>query len=188
MRLPSSVQGLFFAPVIVCLFFVLKAFCPGSAGESCFADQFAVPIFLPLVAVYKIFGDSSIIAGQEFLFVMVYWAFIGFLVGLVVDLLFGRLGRAGMAAPALFPTPPAPKPQPVPASTPTITAPVPALAPSITPPKPAPVPPAAPIPPAPVSAPPLSLKDLPASAIPIIKTPALAKKPPINLLERPEFK
>ena len=86
MRFASALKGLFFAPAIVCLFFVLKAFCPESAGDSCFADQFAVPIFLPLVAVYKIFGNSSIIGGQEFLFIMLYWAITGFLVGLILDL------------------------------------------------------------------------------------------------------
>ena len=86
-RIPSSVQGLLFAPVVICLFFILKAFCPESAGDSCFADQFAVPIFLPLVAVYKIFGDTSPILGQEFLFIIIYWAFLGFLIGLIFDLL-----------------------------------------------------------------------------------------------------
>ncbi len=86
MRIPSAIQGAVFAPVLVCLFFLLKAFCPESAGDSCFADQFAVPIFLPLVAVYKIFGDSSVVYGQEFLLIIVYWALIGALVGLILDL------------------------------------------------------------------------------------------------------
>jgi len=90
MRFAAAIQGLLFAPVLVCLFFLLKAFCPESAGSSCFADQFAVPIFLPLVAVYKIFGDSSIIAGQELLLILIYWAIVGFLIGLVVDLLWGH--------------------------------------------------------------------------------------------------
>lgn len=89
-RTSSAIKGLFFAPALVCLFFLLKAFCPASAGSSCFADQFAVPIFLPLVAVYKIFGDSSVLLGQEFLFIILYWAFIGYLIGLIVDLLTHR--------------------------------------------------------------------------------------------------
>lgn len=99
MRIPSSVQGLLFAPTLVCLFFALKAFCPDSAGSSCFADQFAVPIFLPLVAIYKIFGNSSVIGGHEFLFILTYWAFIGFLVGLGVDLLFSHKKRSKPASP-----------------------------------------------------------------------------------------
>jgi hypothetical protein len=85
-RVPLSIQGLFFAPVLICLFFVLKAFCPDSAGSGCFADQFAVPIFLPLVAVYKIFGSSDVIGGHEFIFISAYWAIIGFLIGLMFDL------------------------------------------------------------------------------------------------------
>src|SRR5688500_5801407 len=86
MRIPFSVRGLIFSPTLICLVFLLKAFCPDSAGSSCFADQFAVPIFLPLVAIYKIFGGSAVIGGQEFLLIMIYWAFIGFLIGLVFDL------------------------------------------------------------------------------------------------------
>src|SRR5687767_14461702 len=85
-NIPSSVQGLLFGPILISLFFVLKAFCPDSAGEMCFADQFALPIFLPLGAIYKIFGDSDIIFGQELLFIFVYWALIGFLIGLILDL------------------------------------------------------------------------------------------------------
>lgn len=100
MRIPSSIKGAIFAPVLICLFFVLKVFCPESAGNSCFADQFAVPIFLPLVAIYKIFGDSSIIHGQEFLVVMIYWAVIGFLVGLVVDLWKGEETQTSSSAAA----------------------------------------------------------------------------------------
>ncbi len=86
MRLASATKGLLFAPALICLFFILKAFCPESAGDACFADQFAVPIFLPLIAVYRIFGGSGIIGGQEFLFVMLYWSFTGFLVGAILDL------------------------------------------------------------------------------------------------------
>jgi hypothetical protein len=92
-RIPSSVQGLLFGPILISLFFVLKAFCPGSAGDACFADQFAVPIFLPLIAVYKIFGSSSVIGGQEFLFIMVYWAIVGFVVGLIIDLVVGHKNK-----------------------------------------------------------------------------------------------
>lgn len=79
-------QGLFFGPVVIGLFFVLKSFCPDSADGVCFADQFAVPIFLPLVAIYKIFGNSDIIFNQEFLFIVVYWALVGFFIGLILDL------------------------------------------------------------------------------------------------------
>lgn len=86
MRLSSATKGILFAPTLICLFFILKAFCPESAGDACFADQFAVPIFLPLIAVYRLFGSSDIILGQEFLFVLIYWSFVGFLVGFILDL------------------------------------------------------------------------------------------------------
>jgi len=52
----------------------------------CFADQFSTPIFLPLIAVYKIFDGVDITRGQEFLFILLYWAVLGFLIGLILDL------------------------------------------------------------------------------------------------------
>ncbi|MEK7135137.1 MAG: hypothetical protein AAB780_00325, partial [Patescibacteria group bacterium] len=82
-RIPSSFQGALIAPILVSFFFVFKAFCEG----ECLADSFAVPIFLPLVAVYKIFDTPAIIQGHEFLFVILYWAFVGFLIGFIIDLL-----------------------------------------------------------------------------------------------------
>ncbi len=85
MRIPYALQGMVFAPVLIGLIFVLKAFCPDSAGEMCFADQFAVPIFLPLIALYKIFGSSLVIAGSEFLFILVYWSLVGALLGFILD-------------------------------------------------------------------------------------------------------
>jgi len=89
-KIPLWIQGLFFAPILICLFFVLKATCPESAGSSCFADQFAVPIFLPLVAIFKIFGSTDFLMGQEFLFILIYWALIGALIGLILDLCIRR--------------------------------------------------------------------------------------------------
>ena len=85
-RIPSAVRGIFFGPVLISLFFILKAFCPQGTGDMCFADQFAVPIFLPLIAIYKIFGNSSVIWGHEFLFIIFYWAAVGFVIGLIIDL------------------------------------------------------------------------------------------------------
>jgi hypothetical protein len=85
MRLPYALQGIIFAPLFVGLIFVLKSFCPESAGEMCFADFFAVPLFLPLIAVYKVFGYIPGPNGQEVLFLILYWALVGFLIGFILD-------------------------------------------------------------------------------------------------------
>jgi hypothetical protein len=86
MKIPYSIQGLLFAPVLVGLIFLLKSFCPASAGNMCFADWFATPVFLPLIAVYKIFGHAPAASGGEVLFIFLYWALVGFVVGLIPDL------------------------------------------------------------------------------------------------------
>lgn len=86
MKIPYSIQGMLFAPVLVTLLFILKAICPESAGNACFADWFATPIFLPLVAIYKIFGQIPLVSGQEVAFIFLYWALVGFVVGLILDL------------------------------------------------------------------------------------------------------
>ncbi|MDO8424007.1 MAG: hypothetical protein Q7S54_00155 [bacterium] len=86
MRLPYAIQGLLFGPALVGLFILLKAFCPASFAQSCLSDYFAPPIFLPLIFIYRIFGDSAAIFYQDFLFVMLYWALIGFFLGLIFDL------------------------------------------------------------------------------------------------------
>ncbi len=85
-RYPSATRGFLFAPALICLFFLIKGFCPASAAGSCFTDQFAVPIFLPLIAIYKVFGTSGVIGGQDFLFTVFYWSLIGFGIGLILDL------------------------------------------------------------------------------------------------------
>lgn len=101
MRLPYSIQGMMFAPALVGLVFILKAFCPASAGAACFADYFATPIFLPLVALYRIFGKVPDLNVQEVLFVFLYWAFIGFLVGLFIDLMKPKKEDASAPSPLL---------------------------------------------------------------------------------------
>jgi hypothetical protein len=85
-RFPSAVRGFLFAPALICLFFLIKGFCPTSAAGSCFTDQFAVPIFLPLIAIYKVFGTSGVIGGHDFLFTLIYWSLTGFFIGLILDL------------------------------------------------------------------------------------------------------
>jgi hypothetical protein len=90
MKWPYAIQGLLFAPAFIGLVFLLKAFCPGSAGDSCFADFFAVPVFLPLITMYKIFGQVPGANGQEFLFLILYWSLVGFLVGFILDLYIRR--------------------------------------------------------------------------------------------------
>lgn len=84
--MPYAFQGVIFIPLLVGLIFVLKMFCPDSAGNMCFSDYFALPLFLPLVMVYRIFGLESEALGQELLFLILYWSLIGFLLGLILDL------------------------------------------------------------------------------------------------------
>ena len=89
-KYPTALKGIFLAPVLICIFFVLKASCSEVVGESCFADRFAVPIFLPIVIIYRMFGDFAIIGNQQFLVVMLYWAAVGALIGFILDLYIGR--------------------------------------------------------------------------------------------------
>jgi hypothetical protein len=90
MRLPYALQGAIFAPVLVGLIFALKASCPESAGDACFADYFATPIFMPLLVIYKIFGGTSAAIGQEILLIFLYWGVVGFLIGFLIDLAIRR--------------------------------------------------------------------------------------------------
>ncbi len=88
MKLPYSIQGMLFAPVLIALVFLLKAFCPASAGDACFADWFATPVFLPLIAIYKVFGKMPGASnGQELLFIILYWTLTGFILGFILDLI-----------------------------------------------------------------------------------------------------
>src|SRR3989344_1113466 len=88
MRIPYSIQGLLVAVVVISLEVLFKGLC--SAAGPCFADYFADSIFMPLIVVYRIFGSSAVIFHQEFLFVFLYWALVGFLLGLILDLCIGR--------------------------------------------------------------------------------------------------
>jgi len=85
MRIPYSVQGALFGPVLIGLTLILKVLCPASAGSACFADQLAVPIFFPLIMLYATTGDSLLLY-HELWFVLFYWAFVGFLIGFILDL------------------------------------------------------------------------------------------------------
>lgn len=87
MKWPYALQGFIFAPAFVGLIFLLKALCPQGTGDICFADHFAVPVFMPLIALYQLFGIESSPSSQEFIFVLMYWAVVGFLIGLLIDLL-----------------------------------------------------------------------------------------------------
>jgi hypothetical protein len=83
MRVPYSIQGALFGPVLIVLTVILKVSCqPGNT--HCFADYFSVPIFLPLILVYKTFGRDMI--SHELWFVVLYWSLVGFLAGLIFDL------------------------------------------------------------------------------------------------------
>ena len=85
MHIPYSIQGALFGPAFIGLSLVLKVFCPAPAGAGCFADHLAVPIFLPLIFVYEIV-DESLVMYHELWFVILYWSFAGFLIGLIFDL------------------------------------------------------------------------------------------------------
>jgi len=85
MRIPYFVQGAFFGPALIGLTLVLKVACPASVGAGCFADSLAVPIFLPLIFVYKIVG-GGLVMYHELWFVALYWSLVGLLAGLIFDL------------------------------------------------------------------------------------------------------
>jgi hypothetical protein len=86
MKIPHSVEGLVLAPVFASTVFLLKLSCPVKTGEGCFADIFFKIVFLPLPFLYKIFSSNPVwIARHEALVLLTYWAVIGFLIGLLVD-------------------------------------------------------------------------------------------------------
>jgi hypothetical protein len=84
-RVPHFIQGALFGPALIGLILILKVACPTKAGAECFADQLAVPIFLPLIFIYKIV-DEGLIMYHELWFVVIYWSIIGLLIGLMFDL------------------------------------------------------------------------------------------------------
>ena len=85
MRLPYSIQGALFGPILLGLSIVLKLFCPPSVDVGCFADYLAVPIFLPLILVYKLVDPGWVVI-HEFWLVLLYWSLVGALVGFIFDL------------------------------------------------------------------------------------------------------
>ena len=86
MRLPYVVWGFLLAPTFAWLMFLWKAWCPTSPSGVCLADYFSIPIFLPLITVYKVFGPNAIASNHELLLILLYWSAVGFLVGLILDL------------------------------------------------------------------------------------------------------
>jgi len=86
-KIPYFVQGAFFAPALVGIIFILKITCPAGAGQGCFADPFLTPIFLPLTAVYKVFGSAPFVVAHEPAFIILYWIILGIFVGLLFDIL-----------------------------------------------------------------------------------------------------
>jgi hypothetical protein len=85
MKIPYWYQGMIFAPVLVGLLFILKITCPAPTGVGCFADPFLVPVFSPLVGLYKIFGNIPAIAQHEPLIILLYWSIVGTFAGLCLD-------------------------------------------------------------------------------------------------------
>ena len=78
-------RGALFGPTLIAVSIILKVFCSTATGAFCFADQLAVPIFLPLIFVYAVFGKGIAIA-HELWFVVLYWSAVGLLIGLIFDL------------------------------------------------------------------------------------------------------
>ena len=89
MRIPYSIQGTLFGPAFIGLTLILKMICLAPVGTGCFADHLAIPIFLPLILVYVTFGEGLVLA-HELWFVLLYWSFVGLLIGLIFDLRTGR--------------------------------------------------------------------------------------------------
>lgn len=87
MRVPYSIQGFFFAPAAAGLLFLLKITCPVSTGYGCFADNFLPVVFMPLNFLYTLFARvAPTLAHHEPIFILGYWALVGFVAGLLVDL------------------------------------------------------------------------------------------------------
>lgn len=85
MRIPHFIKGALFGPAIVALTLVLKVICPAPTGAGCFADHLAVPIFFPLVFVYRVLG-LDLVMYHELWFLALYWSLVGLFVGLIFDL------------------------------------------------------------------------------------------------------
>ncbi len=85
MRIPYFIQGTLFGPAFIGLALILKVICPVSADVGCFADSLAVPIFLPLIFVYSVV-DENLVMIHELWFVLLYWSFVGLLIGFIFDL------------------------------------------------------------------------------------------------------
>jgi len=84
-HIPYFIQGVVFGPAFIGLTLILKMVCPLPSGAGCFADYLAVPIFLPLIFVYRTVGEGLVMV-HELWFVVLYWSLVGLLSGLIVDL------------------------------------------------------------------------------------------------------
>jgi hypothetical protein len=86
MKFPYWLQGLIFAPALVGLLFILKATCPAPTGVGCIADPFIKPAFLPVIFLYKIYGQTTYILTHEAILIIAYWAIVGLLIGLLAEI------------------------------------------------------------------------------------------------------
>jgi len=92
MRIAYAIQGALFALALIGLVFIIKIGCPVGAGQGCFSDYFTVPMFMPLGFIYKFFGEVPVVYANESIFILLYWALVGLLIGLCFDL-FPRKNR-----------------------------------------------------------------------------------------------
>lgn len=86
MRVPYAIQGMLFAPALVALAFGLKVICPVSPGSGCLSDYLSTPIFMPALFVENLVGEGIGSYVLEMIVVLLYWALVGFLIGLILDL------------------------------------------------------------------------------------------------------
>ncbi len=87
MKRYHSIEGLIMAPVFAATVFFLKLSCPVKTGEGCFADIFFKIVFLPLPFLYKIFAGNPVwISRHEAIVLLIYWAIVGFFIGLAADI------------------------------------------------------------------------------------------------------
>lgn len=86
-KVPHFLEGLVLAPVFAATVFFLKLSCPVATGQGCFADAFYKILFLPLPSIYKVFSNHLVLVGRhEIVFLLIYWALVGFFLGLFFDI------------------------------------------------------------------------------------------------------
>lgn len=74
MRVPFWLQGTVFVPLFIGFLFIIRA------------KILLPPVFLPVILFQSLFGGIGFVAEHEAVFVFIYWALVGALVGLCFDI------------------------------------------------------------------------------------------------------